>query len=278
MRRNFFVKVISLFLTATTFLFLFYKVAPSYVYADTTDNIENEEEIDPKHMQFVVRLYAVVTRQMHADEEEKIRLAQSLDEGISAAYSVMFRFYFSDEYKELGQSDEQFVEDLYTGTRGRYVDEESREYFVARLEDGYSRYIVFQEVIASNEFVRLCREYNIDVEQDIITDYEDHEDGMICISDNYYDLDSDGDLVYCYAGAGKHARCINEEFYSSPTDYYIIADIDNCYIMIFEGSICQWSLCKIYPMSCGKEGHETPRGDYEVTGKRYSIHYYVITC
>ena len=75
MRRNFFVKVISLFLTATTFLFLFYKVAPSYVYADTTDNIENEEEIDPKHMQFVIRLYAVVTRQMHADEEEKIRLA-----------------------------------------------------------------------------------------------------------------------------------------------------------------------------------------------------------
>ena len=60
---------------------------------------------------------------------------------------------------------------------------------------------------------------------------------------------------------------INEEFYNSDTSFYIIADIDNCYIMIFRGSVYQWELDKIYPMSCGKPGSSTPRGEYEVTGK-----------
>ena len=96
MRNNRFLKLIALILTAATSLLLFYSGYKVPVLADTNDKAgtSEEEAIDPKHLQFVGRLYAVVTRQMHADEEEKIRLAQSLDEGISAAYSVMFRFYF----------------------------------------------------------------------------------------------------------------------------------------------------------------------------------------
>lgn len=126
---------------------------------------------------------------------------------------------------------------------------------------------MFREFLSSNEFVKLCREYNIRVKKILIDNYIGHLDGMTCICDDYYDLDEDGDLSWCYKNAAKHVRCINEQFYSSPTDYYIIADIDNCYVMIFKGSIGQWSLYKIYPMSCGKTGHETPRGNYKVTGK-----------
>ena len=126
---------------------------------------------------------------------------------------------------------------------------------------------MFREFLSSNEFVKLCSSYNIRIKKILISNYIDHLDGMTCICDDYYDLDKNGNLDWCYKNAAKHVRCINEFYYTSPTKYYIIADIDNCYIMIFKGSVGQWSLYKIYPMSCGKSGHETPRGNYKVTGK-----------
>ena len=60
---------------------------------------------------------------------------------------------------------------------------------------------------------------------------------------------------------------MDESLLDSPTEYYIIVDTQNCYIMIFKGSIGQWKLNKIYPISCGKPGHETPTGFYWVTDK-----------
>lgn len=206
-------KVISLILVTASVLLLSGNVFSSNVLAVTSVEGTDDEEIDEDHILFVRRLYAVVTRQMHADENEIRDLAKKLDDGISGAYDVLYHFYFSEAYRQL------------------------------------------------------CREYNIWVKKILIDNYIGHLDGMTCICDDYYDLDEDGDLSWCYKNAAKHVRCINEQFYSSPTDYYIIADIDNCYVMIFKGSIGQWSLYKIYPMSCGKTGHETPRGNYKVTGK-----------
>ncbi|MBR3248064.1 MAG: L,D-transpeptidase family protein [Clostridiales bacterium] len=268
MNKNSFCKVFSIFLITVLTVCAFNTGLSVPVMAASGDEAETaEEEIDPRHLQFVGRLYAVVTRQMHADEEEKLELARSLKGGISAAYNVLFRFYFSDEYRKLGQSDEQFVEDLYTGCRGMYADEGGKYYYVSKLEEGYSRYLVFKEFISSNDFVDLCRDYNITVEMPLLLDDEEHPYGMTCIGDDYYDLDEYGDLDWCYAGAAKHVRCINEEFYNCDTPFYIFADIDNCYIMIFRGSVYQWELDKIYPMSCGKPGSSTPRGEFEVTGK-----------
>ena len=268
MQKRQIIKSIALFLVTVNVLFMIGNVSPVAVLADVVDDTEAvEEEIDPKHIEFVRRLYAIVTRQMHADNEEKLELAKSLEGGISAAYNVLFRFYFSDEYRALGQSDEQFVEDLYAGCFGRYADEGGKYYYVSRLDEGYSRYLVFKDFISDNEFVDLCRDYNITVEMPLLLDDEEHPYGMTCIGDDYYDLDEDGDLDWCYENAAKHVRCINEEFYNSETSFYIIADIDYCYIMIFRGSVGQWKLDKIYPMSCGKPGSSTPRGEYEVTGK-----------
>ncbi len=239
------------------------------VVAATPEAYEvTEEEIDEMYFKFVGRLYAIVTRQMHADEEEKTELARSLDGGISAAYKVMYHFYFSDEYRALKQSDEVFVEDLYRGCYGRESDASGKAYYVSRLESGYSRYLVFREFLSSNEFVTLCKSYNIWIKKILLDNYVGHLNGMTCICDDYYDLDSNGELGWCYKNAAKHVRCINEELYMSPTDYYIIADIDNCYIEVFKGSVGNWSLYKIYPMSCGKPGHETPRGNYRVTGHK----------
>ena len=269
MMKNCFYRIVSLVLVIAAVFCLLEGSIDSSVSADITDDAgtSEQEEIDAKYILFVRRLYSIVLRQMHADEDEIEDLAKSLDDGISAAYDVMYHFYFSDAYRALGQSDEQFVEDLYTGCYGRYADESGKAYYVSMLESGYSRYLVFREFISSNEFVQLCYEYNIWVKKILIDNYIGHLNGMTCICDDYYDLDKDGELNWCYKDAAKHVRCINEFYYDSPTDYYIIADVDNCYIEIFKGSIGQWSLYKIYPMSCGKYGHETPRGNYKVTKK-----------
>ena len=232
-----------------------------------TETCVDEENIDPLYLKFVGRLYAIVTRQDHADEQEKLELARSLKGGLPAAGSVLFHFYFSDEYRALNQSDEAFVEDLYRGCYARYSDEDGMRYYTEMLSSGLSRYLVFREFLNSNEFVRLCYAYNIRVKQILLDNYIDHLDGMTCIYDDYYDLDCYGNLEWCYEDAAVHVRAMNEFLYDSPTDYYIVVDTDNCYIMIFKGSIGQWKLYKIYPISCGKYGHETPTGTYSVTGK-----------
>lgn len=117
MSKNRFLKLICLFLTVFSVLSVFSSSVPVIALDDasTADESAEEEDIDPMYFKFVGRLYAIVTRQMHADESEKHDLAKSLKGGISAAYDVMYHFYFSDAYRELGQSDEDFVEDLYTG-------------------------------------------------------------------------------------------------------------------------------------------------------------------
>ena len=270
MCKKLYLKIFCLLLTAATVLCLYDGGMKGTVEAASPEEAEvtEEEEIDEKYYQFVGRLYAIVTRQMHADAEEKTELARSLDGGISAAYDVMYHFYFSKEYKDLKQSDEEFVEDLYRGCYGRESDESGKAYYVSKLESGYSRYLVFREFLSSNEFVQLCRSYNIWIKKILLKNYVGHLNGMTCICDDYYDLDEDGNLGWCYKNAAKHVRCINEQLFMSPTDYYIIADIDNCYIEIFKGSVGNWSLYKIYPMSCGKSGHETPRGNYRVTGHK----------
>ena len=109
MIKNLVSKCICLLLTAVSTMVIFSDgVIVSAVGSESNDqNVVAEEDIDPKHIQFVTRLYAIVTRQDHADEQEKMELAASLTGGLQAAYKVMFHFYFSDEYRELNVSDEQ---------------------------------------------------------------------------------------------------------------------------------------------------------------------------
>ena len=258
------------FVIAFTSVFCLFDGFPStHVAADTIGeaNTVEDEEVDPKYYQFVGRLYSIVTRRDTCDPAEKEKLARSLKGGITEAYNVLYHFYFSPEYRALHTSDEQFAEDLYTGCYGRYADSKGKAAVVKKLGNGTSRYLVFREFVSSNEFVQLCASYNIRIKKILISNYIDHLDGMTCIGDDYYDLDKKGNLGWKYKNAAKHVRCINEQLFRSETDYYIIADIDNCYIMIFKGSVGKWKLYKIYPMSCGKKGHSTPRGTYKVTKK-----------
>lgn len=275
MIKNCFVKIASVVLLAASVAGVFDVGTPVYA-EETTEVTETAEhkEISPEHLKFVGRLYTVINRQDICDQEEKKKLAESLDEGISAAYSVMFRFYFSDKYRALDVTDEQFIEDLYVGCYGRYSndkDKNSRKTFLNKLDSGISRYLVFKEFISSNEFVKLCKNYDINVKTELVADTADHKYGMTCIGDDYYDFDKNGNLGQCYKNAARHLRNLNEQLFRSPTKYFIIADIDYCYLMIFKGSVGNWELEKLYLMSCGKPGNNTPKGTYKVTKKLSSF-------
>ena len=84
-------------------VFCLFDLAPSFsVSADTVDSVELvEEEVDPMHLKFVGRLYSIVLRKDSCDPAEKEKYARSLKGGISAAYDVLYHFYFSKDYRDL---------------------------------------------------------------------------------------------------------------------------------------------------------------------------------
>ena len=80
MLKNRLFKLFCLLLTVFSVLSFFGSNVPVIALddADTTEDVAEEEDIDPMYFKFVGRLYAIVTRQMHADETEKHDLAKSL--------------------------------------------------------------------------------------------------------------------------------------------------------------------------------------------------------
>ena len=86
--KNRLIKLICLVMAAVSSVFYFGNSIP-VIALDDIPEVVVDEDIDEKYFQFVGRLYAIVTREMHADEVEKTELARSLSGGISAAYDVM---------------------------------------------------------------------------------------------------------------------------------------------------------------------------------------------
>ena len=129
------IRIICLVVAFTSVFCLFDGFTSTPVVADTVDDIEVlDEEVDPKHYQFVGRLYSIILRKDNCDPAEKEKLARKLKGGITEAYNVLFHFYFSSDYRALGHSDDQFVEDLYTGCYGRYADNKGKAKYVKKLE------------------------------------------------------------------------------------------------------------------------------------------------
>ena len=74
------IRIICLVVAFTSVFCLFDGFASTPVVADTVDDIEVlDEEVDPKHYQFVGRLYSIILRKDNCDPAEKEKLARKLD-------------------------------------------------------------------------------------------------------------------------------------------------------------------------------------------------------
>ena len=72
------------------------------------------------------------------------------------------RFIFSQEYKNKGLSDEEFVENLYLAMMGRPYDEGGKANWLNALASGKTRDQVFEGFANSAEFAQICATYKID--------------------------------------------------------------------------------------------------------------------
>ena len=73
------IRIICLVVAFTSVFCLFDGFTSTPVVADTVDDIEVlDEKVDPKHYQFVGRLYSIILRKDNCDPAEKEKLARKL--------------------------------------------------------------------------------------------------------------------------------------------------------------------------------------------------------
>ena len=75
---------------------------------------------------------------------------------------VAYGFVFSEEYKLLQTTNEEFVDMLYQVIMGRDADEEGKAYWLEKLQQGMSREYVFRGFAESSEYTAICDSYGIE--------------------------------------------------------------------------------------------------------------------
>lgn len=122
---------------------------------------------------FVLNLYRKVLER-EPDEDGFKFWVTALQEKRMSATEVAGSFYFSDEYRELGKTREQYVRDLYQGLLGR----EPSMFEKLTWLDAYKDYFIciysidcgiFNGFTGSQEFANLCSENGLTVGEMYIT-------------------------------------------------------------------------------------------------------------
>ena len=110
---------------------------------------------------FVERLYKTCFGRLGDRGGQKNWVEQLLKKQITGSECAR-RFIQSQEYTNLGLSDEDFVENLYNAIMGRSSDAEGKEYWLDALQMGKTRDEVFAGFSNSTEFSNICDTYKID--------------------------------------------------------------------------------------------------------------------
>ena len=96
----------------------------------------------------------------------KAELAKK-EEGVKAAKmsaaQIVITFIESKEFQNKYKTNEEYVSKLYTGLFGRKkADAEGVAFFTKELRNGLTRRYVLAQFVATNEFQKICNEYQID--------------------------------------------------------------------------------------------------------------------
>ncbi len=125
---------------------------------------EGEEyEINHEKLEeFAERLYVcALKRPTRPSEAEKQYYATAIANRTMTAEQAAKNFFFSDEFKAQGNSDEEYIGRLYATfmNRGPAVSETS--YWVAQIRSGLTREMVLERFAASDEFKDIMKSYGI---------------------------------------------------------------------------------------------------------------------
>lgn len=143
---------------------------------------EQEEQLKA----FIVRLYVnVLSRQSYTDSEVDYWY-QKLVSKESTGADVAWGFFFSNEFKEKGLSDEEYVDVLYQVMFDRTGAENERKYWADKLEIGMSREYVYTGFANSDEFMRVCNDYGVNRGTINWTAYRDQNEGVTAFVSRLY--------------------------------------------------------------------------------------------
>lgn len=135
---------------------------------------------------FIVRLYVnVLSRRSYTDSEVDYWY-QKLVSKESTGADVAWGFFFSNEFKEKGLSDEEYVDVLYQVMFDRTGAENERKYWTDKLEIGLSREYVYVGFANSNEFMQVCNDYGVNRGTISWTAYRDQNEGVTAFVSRLY--------------------------------------------------------------------------------------------
>lgn len=109
---------------------------------------------------FVERLYNVVLGR-ECDREGMGNWTNALLSGKNTGALTAYGFFFSEEYKNQGKTDVEYVNDLYHAFMGREADDAGRDSWLKILSEGGSMEKVFDGFAQSDEFGKICESYGI---------------------------------------------------------------------------------------------------------------------
>ncbi len=143
-------------------------------------------EQEAKIKAFIVRLYVnVLDRQSYADSEVDYWY-QKLVSKESTGVDVACGFFFSNEFKAKGLSNDAYVDILYRVMFDRGESANERKYWTDKLEIGMSREYVYAGFANSNEFMQICNDYGVNRGTMNWTAYRDQNEGVTAFVTRLY--------------------------------------------------------------------------------------------
>ncbi len=171
----------------------------------TSQTINPTEEQKQQLRAFIIRLYVNALGRSSYGEEEINYWYQKLISRESDGGHVAYGFFFSEEFKGKGLSDEEYVDVLYKVMFDRTADADGKEYWMKKLEIGMSREYVYAGFANSNEFMQVCNNFGVDRGSISWSAYRDQNEGVTAFVTRLYNKalgrsgDEDGMETWCRA-------------------------------------------------------------------------------
>ena len=130
--------------------------------AEPEDTVE-EEELDAAATgldAFITRAYELVLGRA-PDSEGFNYWKEKLRSGKVTAASMMYGFFFSQEYLSKNTTNKQYVTTLYKAMFDRDPDTQGYNNWINTLGEGFSRLYVLNGFVGSREFKELCADFGI---------------------------------------------------------------------------------------------------------------------
>lgn len=153
------------------------------------------EEQTQKLRAFVVRLYQDALGRTSYEDSEIDYWYEALRKGDKTGAEVAQGFFFSDEFRNKGLGNKDYIEVLYKVMFDRTADEGGMDNWMAKLNMGMSREYVYRGFANSEEFANVCSQYGVIQGTVTLGSYRDQNEGVTSFVNRLYNklLDRQGE-------------------------------------------------------------------------------------